>query len=353
MFAAKRSGCETSLSGQPRKRCPLIKKHHVAIGGFTLLLFVFLLFLSSNNIEFTLGLNNTPTANYENVTVWTRVNVTNAKPEILALNIYDQVNGNGVNVTLSAGFYHQVDCNVTIRDWNGQEGNSPITGNITVNATLFHQSSFYNSINDNSTHYQNATCFNATGAYGQNGAYMNWTCSFAMRYYALNGSWNCTVVVNDVKVWKNYSVPRSNTTKINKLYALNITDGIDYGDMAVGEFSPVREVNVSNFGNLDINVTVQGYGRNINDGWAMVCNNSISTTNISIHDQAYYYTNATWLQMTNMTSGIQLVPNLTIPKRTDPTLSSFNNTYWQLWLDPNENPFGVCTGNVIFAATAP
>jgi hypothetical protein len=326
----------------------VIRRHHLAIASLALACIAFVLFFTSTDIQFGLGLNNTNTSNYENVTVWTRVNVTNSKPEVLSVIVYDSLNASTGNVTVTAGALRLVHCNSTIRDWNGADGN------LTMNATFYANSGGMNFVDDNSSHYTNVTCVNVTGGYGQNSAYQNWSCGFWVRYYAINGTWNCTVNMLDSRENKNFSVYGTNSTRINRLYALNITDGIDYGDMAVGEFSSLISANISNFGNMNINVTVQGYGRNISDGFALVCNGTISTTNISIGSQAFSSNaSGSWYSLKNMTGSSQLIANLTVPKRTDPTMYVVNNTYWQLYINPNENPFGVCTGNIIFAAIAP
>ena len=324
-------------------------KHRLILGSFAIayVLIIFSLFFTPADIVLVFGLDNVNSSNYENVTVWTRVNVTNARPEILNLSITDTNTGYPNNVTLAGGSLRLVECNSSIRDWNGMDGN------ITVNATFFHITSTAESNDNNATHYTNSSCTNRTAAYGQNNVYKDYTCGFALKYYALNGTWACNVMVLDSKDDKNYTVNRTNTTFVYPLYALNITNGIDYGDMAVGDVSPERIANVSNFGNMDINLTVQGYGSVSGDAWAMVCNGSLSTSNISIDNQAFYF-NATGLfgEMIPMNGSVQPVSNVTVPKRTDTTQTVFNSTYWKLYLDPAENPFGVCTGYVIFAARA-
>ena len=55
-----------------------------------------------------------PSSNYENVSVHTTVNVTNAYHEII-----DITCNNGTDITLTAGGAYTLSCLVEIRDYNG------------------------------------------------------------------------------------------------------------------------------------------------------------------------------------------------------------------------------------------
>jgi hypothetical protein len=75
-------------------------KRQIALFGLGMLLIVL-----------SLGVN-AQSYNYEFVNATSRVNITNAMPEILNISVDDPV-------TLSAGGTQVVSCNATIRDWNG------------------------------------------------------------------------------------------------------------------------------------------------------------------------------------------------------------------------------------------
>ncbi len=278
-------------------------------------------------------------SNYKNVTVTTHANITNAKPEILNLTVYESLNYSYRNVTVSAGYLKTVLCNASVRDWNG------FNDIIYANGTLWHSSSSYNAADNNNSHYTNSSCtLNETGSPTEYGIYV---CSFDVWYYSNNGTWTCNVTIMDTL---NKTGSLTNTTLFLPVYSLNVTDGIDYGNVAVEGYSLDVEANITNLGNMPINVSVEGYGTRRNDGLAMNC----TVGNISVQHQKYglssgldYATNMTAL---NGSLGGRLIPNLTISKQ-NTSSSSFNSTYWSLYVPPN--PFGNCTGYIIFTAMAP
>lgn len=263
--------------------------------------------------------------NYRNISIDTRANITNAAPEILNITVESPV-------TLNAGSTYPVTCNVSLRDWNGAATLD------TINATYFHSSSTLNSANDNNTHYSNSSCSQTA----LDGFYANYTCTFDVYYYALPNTWNCTVFVNDSSGFvSNETIEGS----VNDLLALNVTNPIDYGDLAILDFSSDETANVTNFGNVPINVSVYGYGSTTGDGLAMVCDQG----NITVDNQRYSVASAVpWGSKTPLTGTNAQIPNLTISKQTLPATPITNTTYWQLYVPPN--PFGVCNGTIVFQA---
>ena len=129
---------------------------------------------------------------------------------------------------------------------------------------------------------------------------------------------------------------------------MNVTDGIDYGNVAVEEYSGNVTANVTNFGNMRINVTVQGYGARLNDGLAMNCSLG---GNITVGNERFSLEDVDWASKIALTSASQQLPNLTMPKQNDSN-QVINSTYWQIYIDSLNNPGGNCTGYVIFTAMA-
>jgi len=276
--------------------------------------------------------------NYKNVTVRTQVNITNARPEVLNVTIYEDINNSARNITLNAGSFKSVICNATLRDWNGYPDI------IYVNATLWHNStSSYLSPDNNNSHYTNANCTNSGGG---SGFYVNYVCNFTVIYYANNGTWVCNVTVMD-----NQSTTGSGmgSTTFFPVYALNVTDGIDYGGIAVLDTSNNVTANITNLGNMPINVTVEGYGTKRGDGLAMSCSLG---GNITVSNERFSAQNIDWSSKIPLNSSAQLLANLTLNKQNDSNLM-VNTTYWQLFIDSANNPGGNCTGYVIFTAVAP
>ncbi len=263
--------------------------------------------------------------NYRNVSIDTRVNITNAAPEILSVTL-------PASVTLVAGSTQLIECNVSVRDFNGWEDLNY------TRAVFYHLSSSPGAADDNNTHYTNGSCIQVS----TNGDYANYTCGFLVYYYALNGTWTCNATVYDNRSFNDSEL---NTTTINQLLALNVTPLIDYGDMAIGETSPNRTANVTNIGNVDIRVAVKGYGQTMNDGLAFVCQEG----NISITNQKYSVNNTDdYGAKTSLTSSFQNIGFPSIPKQNDPSTMQTNTSYWQLYVPPN--PFGQCNGTIIFQA---
>ncbi|GIU69978.1 MAG: hypothetical protein KatS3mg002_1214 [Candidatus Woesearchaeota archaeon] len=309
----------------------LNKKKALYLVFFILVISLAIFFSSFSNANNIIG------DNYRNVTVTTRVTISNSNPEVLEVIVYQETNNSLLNVTLNAGSLRNITCNATIRDWNGY---GDITG---VNATLWHiTTSSRFAPDDNNSHYT-TNCINSGNGINYT---VNYLCIFPVYYYANNGTWNCSVMAIDTY---NKTGNNSNTTYVYPLYALNVTDGIDYGNVAVDDDSLTKAANVTNFGNMPINISVEGYGAVRGDGLAMNCsifgNISVEYERFSIVDTG------NWIDKTPLSSTAQLISNLTIPKQTLPSTPMVNTTYWQLRVPPN--PAGNCTGYIIFQAEAP
>ena len=278
-----------------------------------------------------------PSGNYENYSVRTTVNVTNSYPEIL------NITCNGDNpITLTAGSTQLVTCIVEIRDYNGWDDV------ISVNGTFYHYLNESSDSDDNNTHYTNSSCTQGSN----DGQYLvNWTCSYDVWYYAVNGTWEANSTVND-----SYSTIDNDfgNASISALLALNVTDVIDFGQLAVTETSPTPvEANVTNFGNVPINVSVWGYGGNesvAGAGFAMLC----AIRNITLPNERYSLNSGdAYNVMTPITGASVTIPGLKIEKQTLSSALSVNSTYWRLHINLTTNPFGICNGTLVFAAEAP
>jgi hypothetical protein len=269
--------------------------------------------------------------NFDTENITTQVNVTSAQPDVVAVSI-----NAGQNVTLNAGSTTQVVCNASLRDWNGY---NVITA---VNATLYYYLNLSGQSDNKHQHYTNTSCIQMEN----DGLYnVNYTCTFQVYYYALNGTWNCNVTVNDTN---GFTGTGNATTNINAVYALNVTNVINFGNnLSIGQYSGNITANVTNFGNRAINVSVLGYGRTQGDGLALVCSRG---SNISVNNERFYNSLVDWnikIPLSNVNQDM----NLTVPRQLDDFNQSIYATYWQLYVPPN--PFGVCNGTIRFTATTP
>ena len=282
---------------------------------------------------------NIVTPNYKNVTVHTYVNITNSRPEVLSVSIFDTINASK-NITITSGGLRSVTCNATIRDWNG------FNDIVHVNATLYYSFNQSTDPDNNNTHYTNYTCNVNSSIDGFAGYY---TCLFNVYYYANNGTWACNVTAQDAYPASNSTGTKGNITYFYPVYSLNVTDGIDYGNIAVEEYSGNITANVTNFGNMGINISVEGYGATRGDGLAMNCS---TAGNITVANEKFSASaNADYVSKNALSSATQAIPGLMMPKQTIAGTPIINTTYWQLFIPPN--PAGNCTGFILFSAQIP
>ncbi len=304
-------------------------KKTLVITGLILFLVIYIYTLLPQVLSWGPGPNN------KNYSVHTTVNVTQTYPEILNITC-----NNRTAVTLVAGSTQNVICSVSIRDYNG--GNDI---NIT-NATFYYYLNQSTDPNDNNTHYTNSTCIGGVAS----GINVTWNCSVDLWYYANNGTWRANISVTDkynmtTKAYTNFT--------ISALYALNVTNLIDFGNMAVGDTSLNSvQANITNFGNMNINISIYGYGGTdevIGTGLAMICD----IRNISLPNERYGLTQATAYDvMTSVTGSYAPIAGLTIPQQTNDSQPVINSTWWRLHVNLTGNPFGICNGTVIFSANS-
>jgi len=300
--------------------------------NFTEKLFTYIVFSVVVIVTFASIVGFVSSLNYDLVNVTTRVNITQSFPEVLNVTVGTPIPS---NITLNAGSTRNIQCNATVRDFNGYNDL------IRVNATFYYYLNTSAQLNDNNEHYTNNTCVEVSN----DGLYTaNYSCTFDVFYYANNGTWYCNVTATDNK---NFTGSLNASTRINPLYALNVTDIIDYGNLSVTDYSNNITAIVTNFGNMPINVSVLGYGLTQGDGLGFVCQFG---TNISVQYQRFSAVAADWATKIPLAATNKDIL-ATLPRRTDDAAEVTQNTYWQLYVPPN--PFGLCTGTVRFTATRP
>jgi hypothetical protein len=267
-------------------------------------------------------------AQYSQKNVTSRVNVTNAAPDIINMSVLNPI-------VLNGGAERVIGCNVSVRDYNGYNDLD------TVNATFYYFANL-SSPDDKNVHYTNTNCTKT----GDDGVYVaDYTCEFNVSYMAYNGTWYCNFTVNDTR---SYVENDFRATNISALYAINVTDVIDYGDLSVTDYSNNITATVTNLGNVNINISVLGYGSVQGDGLGFVCTQG---TNISVQYERFSSNIlADWSSKIPLNTTNKDM-NLTILRQENDIVRVSADTYWQLYVPPN--PFGICTGIVRFTATAP
>ena len=279
-----------------------------------------------------------------NVTVKTLLQVGAVAPEILSITINDGAAG----IDLTANSTTLVNVYIIARDFNGEDNIDNVTAEFFDNSA-----SFYGDADDNNYHYTNNSC-TINLSYGD--IYeVSANCTFEVEYYANNATWNATVLVTDNTSRTDLE---SNTTTINTLLALALPDSIDYGTVNATEVSLEQIANVTNMGNVMMNLSLSGYAVSEGDGLAMNCTLG-SIKNISIDYEKYNLTASNpgeltlsefEVNYTNLTSN-SVTEKFNLDYRRNDTsayIDDTNATYWRIYV-----PVGVagtCTGNIVFGA---
>lgn len=318
------------------------KKHEVEyVAVAALLILEFLLIVSF------LMLSSPSNVNAEqvgmNATVTTFLQIGNVYPEVINVSIMY----GAASFDLQANTTKNITIFAIARDWNGEED--------VINASVRffdNVASAYGNADDNNNHYS-ANC-SLDAAYGS--IYeVNVTCIIPMWYYSNNASWNATVNVTDNSSWTGWG---SDMITINQLLAVGLPDSIDYGIVNATQVSAEKIANVTNYGNVRINLSLSGYARTVGDNLAMNCSLG-SNPNISIYYERYNLnlSNDTFplsysefvLAYKNLTSNPIVRPFGLNYRQDDAVNDAINGTYWRMYVPVG--PAGTCRGNIVFGAS--
>jgi len=243
-------------------------------------------------------------------------------------------------IDLVAASKRKVTCTSVMEDPEG----GPV---LNASARFFSSGSSYGSVDDNSTHYTNSSCF-VNSSYSGNTSLVN--CTFEVFYYANSGNWTCLTSAQD-----NLSMRGNSTdgTFINSLLSVGVQSKIDFGSVGTESVSNEKIVNVTNYGNVAINLSLYGYGQNPGDGLAMNC----TTGNVTIGDERYNLTSSNPGLITgpqfdsnyqNLT-GLYTVRKFDLNKKNN-SFNATKPTYWRIKLHPVVT--GNCSGSVVFGASS-
>ena len=322
--------------------------------GITALMVFFVFIAILVGVTFTTGyvLGST---NVTNNTVLARVNVTNTEPNITSVTVASLPSPSG-QIDLVANSVVVVTCNATVFDFNGwQDVNA-------TNATFYIQSVGSNSNTDNNTLYVNSSCDSCRqateSANPSNTAYCD--CKFALQYYANDSStWLCNVTVRDKggtqKSGSEINLTDSeisSTVTVNKLLAINMTTLIDYGNLSVTQTSAEIVQNVTNVGNINLNLSLRGYGsdnESVGQNLTMICDFGNITFGYQRYALGSDNAGTAFANMRNLTNQT-VKTNFTFPARVDDATFGWdrNTTFWRLQIPLSVG--GICNGTIIFGA---
>lgn len=326
----------------------MVKQNKTTIGISLIFLEVSLLL-----VLFTLIPNNVIAGiGSPNATVTTYLDIGNVWPEILNVSINDDA----ASFALTPNDTTTLTCISIIRDYNGD---SDIAS---VNVT-FYDSVASNSTgsDDNNDHYTNASCEIVADAgvyntYDTSDPYYSLAnCTLEIEYYANPQDWVCNVTVADNVSW---IAKNSDDITISQLLALGVPDTINYGTVNATYVSEENITNITNYGNIQINLSLEGYGTTEGDDLAMNC----SLGNIGVIDASYQRYNLTASNpgqlslsefegnYTNLTSSVMIKQFELDYRANDTANEAIKESYWRIYV-----PVGVagtCNGTIIFGATS-
>ncbi|RLJ03113.1 MAG: hypothetical protein DRP11_01680 [Candidatus Aenigmatarchaeota archaeon] len=282
--------------------------------------------------EYSWGINCTDNSTYynEGSSLRYRLSIISNLPPTVSNLVCDNPVG------LSIGTTRIVVCNGTVSDDNGNDDIK------LVNATLYHSTVTSESQDDNNNHYTNSSCEMVS----ESASSRIYSCSFLVWYYADSGSWVFNMTATDNSSETGHG---TTTTTVEELLAFNISHNvIDYGDLKPNNIShPAINLTLINLGNVDINVTVEGYGTTPGDGFSMICEQG----NIDVSNERYSVTNETLFDdMFKLTSSEKSIGNFTLYQRSNDNDfgNSKNSTYWKIQIEGGTS--GRCNGTIIFRA---
>ena len=130
------------------------------------------------------------------------------------------------------------------------------------------------------------------------------------------------------------SSENSSFVTVNEVLGIDVeTPVLDFGNLSASQISRFVRQNVTNTGNIPINVSVRGYGsddEDIGQNLSMICEAGV---NITFGYMRYQPDNTTIFgDMQNITNQSRQVVNLTIGQRFKDSAvgNSTNSTYWKL-----------------------
>jgi hypothetical protein len=238
-------------------------------------------------------------------------------------------------VNLVSGGTFNVTCNATVvHDFSA----SSIT---VVNATFYDATvSKGGTPDDKNSHYHDNNCKKLSNS----SKTMNVSCVFQVYYYANNGTWRCNMTAFD----KNNMTNSSNiSAAVGELFAIGADSILDFGNLVPGTTSPDVNLSLYNYGNRDIMVTVEGFGKQRFDNLSMMCKNKGNLSNTMERYSVTYQ--QPFDEMKNLSATPVLLGSI-LRQRTDDYIytNDSNKTFWKLSIPLGLK--GACNGTITFGA---
>jgi hypothetical protein len=281
----------------------------------------------------------------DNINVGAHLSVGENYPSILYMDFSDN------NVILVPNSTKTVTCTSVVQDYNGEDTIASLKG------VLYSSGSSLNSVDDKNDHYTNSSCsvINTFGSYAGI-ADDQWTalgvCTFNLEFFSDPGNWTCNLNLTDNT---NLSDSSSSNFSVSELLSMGLPDYVNYGVVNSTYVSSEVPVQIINYGNVKLDLSLSGYGSSVNDGYAMSCTHGAKE--IPIGYQKYTLGNSITGAI-SLTEFNQFYTNLTTFSNTanynlnyrhnDITNDAMNYTYWRIYVP--RNVAGSCSGNIVFGA---
>jgi len=248
-------------------------------------------------------------------------------------------------IDLVAASARTVNCKAVVNELDGDSLQN-------ATAEFFHSSSFYGDSDDNNYHYTNNSCFINSSYGGESQSEI--VCSFEVEYYATSGNWGCFLIAED-----NLSTAGngSDYSFINSLLSVGAVSIVDFGIIGVGGVSLEKAINVTNYGNVQINLSLSGYAISEGDGFAMNCSLG---ENILVNYEKYNVTdsNPGSLDLSNFENLYVNLTNSPITRefnlnyrQIDGSNDAIHETYWRIYVPTGAGGIGgTCQGNIVLGA---
>lgn len=281
----------------------------------------------------------------DSVSVGTQLNVGENYPEILNVSLSDS------DVVLVPNATKKFICSSLLLDYNFDDDLVSLEG------VLYSEFSSFENSDDKNSHYTNASCeiIRDFGSY-EGISDDEWTalgiCSFDLESYSEPGEWTCRMDVVDSSGLSDSSLK---SFSILELLSLGLPDFIDYGEVNSTYVSEEIEMKVVNFGNVLLDLALNGYGSSLGDGYAMTC--GLGSGGIPIGYQKYNLYNSFFgdlsfsefdMNYLNLTSGISVVDYNLDYRKDDFFNDAVNSTYWRIYVP--RDVAGSCSGNIVVGA---
>lgn len=265
----------------------------------------------------------------------------NSPPNISSILVEDSLLSPADEIDLVAASTRQVNCTANITELDSDSLQN-------IESRFFLSSYDFDTTSDNNYHYTNDSCYVDSGFGGANDSQI--TCSFDVEYYSDSGSWTCQVRLED-----EHSSSRNDTdaTTMNELLAIGVLDSVDFGLVEILEVSNESTLNVTNYGNVQINLSLSGYGSVEEDGYSMDClGGAIDVNYMKYNLTASNSSNLSLGQFESLYSNLSSIPVVRQfdldYRQNDLVNDMINSTFWRVYVPDTVG--GTCNGSIVFGA---